>query len=125
MKTPKELYYQETHEWVKVDGDHAYIGISDFAQDELGEVVFIEMPEVEDQLSKDDEFATVESVKAASDLIAPISGVIVEINEDLEDSPELLNEDPYENWIVKIEIEDKSELEGLMDSDAYQKMTSE
>ncbi len=125
MKTPKELYYQETHEWVKVDGDYAYIGITDYAQDELGEVVFIEMPEVEDQLSKDDEFATVESVKAASDLIAPVSGVIVEINEDLEDSPELLNDDPYENWIVKVEIEDKSELEGLMDAEAYKKFTSE
>jgi glycine cleavage system H protein len=83
------------------------------------------MPEVEDQLSKDDEFATVESVKAASDLIAPVSGVIVEINEDLEDSPELLNDDPYENWIVKVEIEDKSELEGLMDAEAYKKFTSE
>ncbi len=125
MKTPKELYYQETHEWVKVEGDFAYIGITDFAQDELGEVVFIEMPEVEDQLSKDTEFATVESVKAASDLIAPVSGVIVEINEELEDSPELLNEDSYENWIVKIELEDKSELEGLMDADAYKKLTSE
>lgn len=125
MKTPKELYYAETHEWVRVEGDHAYIGISDFAQDSLGEVVFVELPEVDDQLSKDDEFATVESVKAASDIIAPVSGVIVEVNEDLEDSPELLNEDPYENWIVKVELEDKSELEGLLDADAYEKIAKE
>ncbi len=125
MKTPKELYYAETHEWVRVEGDHAYIGISDFAQDSLGEIVFVELPEVDDQLSKDDEFATVESVKAASDIIAPISGVVVEVNEDLEDSPENLNEAPYENWIVKIEIEDRSELEGLMDADAYEKMAKE
>ncbi|MFW6285246.1 MAG: glycine cleavage system protein GcvH [Bacillota bacterium] len=125
MKTPKELYYAETHEWVKVEGDYATIGISDFAQDSLGEIVFVELPEVDDQLSKDDEFATVESVKAASDIIAPVSGVVVEVNEDLEDSPELLNEDPYENWIVKIEIEDKSELDGLMDAAAYEKMAKE
>ncbi|MFP4078491.1 MAG: glycine cleavage system protein GcvH [Bacillota bacterium] len=125
MKTPKALYYAETHEWVKVEGDYATIGISDFAQDSLGEIVFVELPEVDDQLSKDDEFATVESVKAASDIIAPISGVVVEVNEDLEDSPELLNEDPYENWIVKVEIEDKSELDSLMDAAAYEKMTKE
>lgn len=125
MKTPKELYYAETHEWVRVEGDHATIGISDFAQDSLGEVVFVELPETDDQLSKDDEFATVESVKAASDIIAPVSGVIVEVNEALEDSPELLNEDPYENWIVKVELEDKSELEGLLDADAYEKIAKE
>ncbi|MFW6284879.1 MAG: glycine cleavage system protein GcvH [Bacillota bacterium] len=125
MKTPKELYYAETHEWVKVEGDYATIGISDFAQDSLGEVVFVELPEVDDQLSKADEFATVESVKAASDIIAPVSGVVVEVNEDLEDSPELLNEDPYENWIVKVELEDKSELDSLMDAAEYEKMAKD
>ncbi len=125
MKTPKELRYTETHEWVKVEDGFAYIGITDFAQDSLGEIVFVELPEENDQLNQNSEFATIESVKAASDLNAPISGVVVAVNEDLEDAPELLNTDPYENWIVKIEIEDQSELDSLLDSEAYIKVTEE
>ncbi len=125
MKFPKELRYTKTHEWVKVEDGHAYIGITDFAQDSLGEIVFVELPEVDDELSQSEEFATIESVKAASDLIAPVSGVVVEVNEDLEDAPELLNEDPYENWIVKISLEDESELDNLLDSEAYQKIAEE
>lgn len=125
MKFPKELRYTETHEWVKVEKGVAYIGITDFAQDSLGEIVFVELPEIDDELSQNEEFATIESVKAASDLNAPVSGVVIEINEDLEDSPELLNENPYENWIVKVELEDEAELESLLDADAYQKLTEE
>jgi len=119
MKTPKDLYYQESHEWVKVEDGYAYIGISDYAQDSLGEVVFVELPEENDQITKGTEFATVESVKAASDINAPVSGVIVMVNEDLEDSPELLNEDPYENWIIKVELEDESELQSLLSAEEY------
>ncbi len=125
MKTPKELKYTETHEWVKLEDGFAFIGITDFAQDSLGEVVFIELPEEDDQISQGSEFATIESVKAASDLMSPISGVIVSVNDALEDSPELINEDPYENWIIKVELDDESELDGLLDSDAYEKLAKE
>ncbi len=125
MKTPKELRYTETHEWVKVEEGFAYIGITDYAQDSLGEIVFVELPEENDQITQGSEFATIESVKAASDLNAPVSGVIVAVNEDLEDSPELLNEDAYENWIVKIELEDDSELDQLLSADEYKKIIEE
>ncbi len=94
MKIPKDLYYSESHEWVKVEDGIAYIGITDYAQDSLGEIVFIELPEENDQITQFTEFAAIESVKAASDLNAPVSGVIVAVNEELEDNPELLNEDP-------------------------------
>lgn len=123
MNTPKELYYNKTHEWVKVENGTALIGITDFAQSELGEVVFVELPEESDEIKAGEEFAAIESVKAASDLIAPISGVIVKINEELEDSPELINEDPYANWIIKVEIEDKQELEALLSSEDYDKLS--
>ncbi len=125
MKFPKDLYYTETHEWVKVEKGHAYIGITDYAQDALGEIVFIELPEESDELAQGEEFAAIESVKAASDVIAPVSGVVVNVNEDLEDSPELLNEDPYENWIVKVELEDESELDNLMSAEEYENMSKE
>ena len=123
MKTPKELYYTESHEWVKIENGQAIFGITDFAQSELGEVVFVELPEESDEVTKGEEYATIESVKAASDINAPISGVIVEVNQELEDSPELINDDPYENWIVKIEIEDKSELDELLSAEDYEKLT--
>ncbi len=119
MKVPKDLYYLETHEWVKVEDGFAYIGITDHAQHSLGEIVFIELPEENDTVTKGTEFAAIESVKAASDINAPVSGVIVMVNEDLEDSPELLNEDPYENWIIKVELEDESELSSLLSADEY------
>ncbi len=123
MKTPKELYYTESHEWVKIENGQAIFGITDFAQSELGEVVFVELPEESDEVTKGEEYATIESVKAASDINAPISGVIVEVNQELEDSPELINDDPYENWIVKIEIEDKSEVDDLLSAEDYEKLT--
>lgn len=114
------LYYASTHEWVKVEGDYAFIGISDYAQDSLGEIVFVELPEVDDQLDKGEEFSTIESVKAASDILSPITGTVVLVNDELEDSPELINEDPYENWIVKVEMEDKSELNALLSAKEYE-----
>jgi glycine cleavage system H protein len=120
MKIPKDLYYAETHEWVKVEDGFAYIGITDYAQDSLGEIVFVDLPEEDDQITQGTEFAAVESVKAASDLNAPLSGVIVMVNEELEDNPELLNEDPYENWIIKIEIEDETELNKLLNAEEYE-----
>ena len=118
-KVLEGLYYSESHEYVRVEGDFGFIGISDYAQQALGNVVYVDMPEVDDELSAGEEFGAVESVKAASDLIAPVTGVVVEVNEALEDAPELVNQDAYENWIVKVELSDKSELQNLMDAKAY------
>ncbi len=126
MEFPKELRYSEEHEWVKVEGNKAHIGITAFAQDELGDIVFVELPEVGDEIEVDEPFGSVESVKTVSELYAPISGKVVEINEDLEDSPEFVNESPYEKaWMIVVEMSDESELEKLMDSEGYQKMVSE
>lgn len=119
-KVIEGLFYAESHEYVKVEGDCAYIGITDYAQHALGNVVYVDMPEVDDEIEIEEGFGTVESVKAASDLNSPVSGKVVEINEALEDEPELLNKDPYENWIVKVELSDKSELDKLMDAKAYE-----
>ncbi len=116
------LLYAESHEWVKVEGNIAIVGISDFAQHEMGDLSYVDMPEVDDELEKGDEFGAVESVKAASDLYSPVSGTVVEINEALEDAPELLNQDAFANWIMKVEMSDPSELEGLMDAAAYEAM---
>ena len=113
------LYYSESHEFVKVEGEYAYIGITDFAQGQLGNVTYIEFPEVDDDISAGDSFGSVESVKAASDLTSPVSGVVIEINEVLEDEPELVNKDAYSNWLIKIKLSDPSELESLMDAQAY------
>ena len=114
-----KIYYSETHEYAKVDGNIAYIGISDYAQHALGNVVYVDMPETGDDGEAGVDFGAVESVKAASDLIAPVSGAIVQINEHLIDNPRLLNEAPLTNWIIKVEMNDPSELENLMDEDAY------
>ncbi|MCR4959383.1 MAG: glycine cleavage system protein GcvH [Prevotella sp.] len=120
MATVKEgLYYSESHEFVKVEGDFAFIGITDYAQHALGNVVYVDLPEVDDEVTAGEEFGAVESVKAASDIIAPVSGTIVEVNDALDDQPELLNQDPWENWIIKVELSDKSELDALMDAKAY------
>ena len=119
MNIPKDLMYTESHEWVRIEDGVAYIGITDYAQDSLGEIVFIELPEENDQLTQFSEFAAIESVKAASDLNAPLSGVVLAVNEELEDNPELLNEDPYENWIIKIEIEDDTEKNKLLNAEEY------
>ena len=114
------LYYSESHEYVRVDGEFGYIGITDYAQNALGNVVYVDMPEVDDEVEAGEEFGAVESVKAASDLISPVSGTVVEVNDSLDDSPELINEDAYENWIIKVELTDKAELDDLMDAEAYQ-----
>jgi glycine cleavage system H protein len=121
-KTVEGLYYSESHEWVKVDGNIAIVGITDFAQHAMGDLSYVDMPEGDDELDKGEEFGAVESVKAASDLYAPVSGTVVEINEELEDAPELLNQDAFENWIMKVEMSDPSELESLMDAAAYEAM---
>lgn len=114
------LYYSESHEYVRVEGDFAYIGITDYAQNALGNVVYVDMPEVDDEIEAEEDFGAVESVKAASDLTSPVSGKVVEINEELEDTPELINKDAFENWIIKVELTDKSELDSLMDAKAYE-----
>ena len=119
-KVIEGLYYSESHEYVKVEGNIGFIGITDFAQKALGNVVYVDMPEVDDEVEAGAEFGAVESVKAASDLYSPVSGTVVEVNEALEDAPELINQDAYENWIIKVEMSDESELEGLMDAAAYE-----
>ena len=119
------LYYSESHEYVKLEGDFGFIGITDFAQHELGNVVYVDMPEVDDEVTAGEEFGAVESVKAASDLMSPVSGTVVEVNEALEDEPGLINKDAFENWIIKVELSDKSELDNLMDAAAYKDMIGE
>lgn len=114
-----KTYYSRTHEYVTVDGNTGYIGISDYAQHALGNVVYVDMPEQGDDLAAGEEFGAVESVKAASDLFAPVSGAVIESNEELIDNPRLINEDAMQNWIVKIELTDPSELDNLMDEEAY------
>ena len=114
--------YADSHEWVKLDGDIATIGISDYAQHALGNIVYVDMPEVGDEVSQGEDFGAVESVKAASDLISPVSGEVVEVNEELVDKPELINEDAYSNWIIKVKISDPAELDNLMDAEAYKKL---
>ncbi|MDE5955849.1 MAG: glycine cleavage system protein GcvH [Bacteroidales bacterium] len=118
-KTIEGLRYSESHEWVKVEGNIAVIGITDFAQKAMGAISYVDMPDVDDELSCGEEFGAVESVKAASDLYSPVSGVVVEVNEELCDAPELLNSDAFGNWIIKVEISDPSEVEELMDAAAY------
>ena len=118
-KVIEGLYYSESHEYVKIEGEYGYIGISDYAQHALGNVVYVDMPEVDDEVEAGSEFGAVESVKAASDLIAPVSGTVVEVNSALDDQPELLNQDPYANWIIKVELTDKTEIDALMDAQAY------
>ena len=123
-KVLEGLYYSESHEFVKVEGDFGYIGITDYAQNALGNVVYVDMPEVDDEVTAGEEFGAVESVKAASDLMSPVSGTVVEINAALEDPPELVNEEPYANWIIKVEMSDKAELDNLMDAKAYEEFTA-
>ncbi len=118
-KVIEGLYYSESHEFVRVEGEYGYIGITDYAQNALGNVVYVDMPEVDDEIEAGEDFGAVESVKAASDLISPVSGTVVEINENLEDTPELVNKNAYENWIIKVELTNKEELNELMDAEAY------
>ena len=115
------LYYTESHEYVRVDGDYGYVGITDYAQQQLGNIVYVDMPEVDDEVTAGEEFGAVESVKAASDLNSPVTGTVEEVNEALEDHPELINKDAFGNWIMKVKLADKSELDSLMNADAYDK----
>ncbi|MDD6817962.1 MAG: glycine cleavage system protein GcvH [Prevotellaceae bacterium] len=113
------LYYSESHEYVRVEGEYGYVGITDYAQNALGTVVYVDMPEVDDDVEAGSDFGAVESVKAASDLISPVSGVVVEVNSELEDTPELINSDAFANWIIKVKIADMTELDNLMNAQAY------
>ena len=122
-KVLEGLLYSESHEWVKVEGDIAIVGVSDFAQKEMGNITYVDIPDVDDDVTAGEDFGALESVKAASDLIAPVSGTVVEVNEALEDEPELINNDAYANWIIKVKMSDKSELDALMDAAAYAKIT--
>lgn len=117
--------YSDSHEWVKVDGDLAVIGISDYAQHALGNIVYVDMPEEGDEVNQGQDFGAVESVKAASDLISPVTGEVVEVNTQLVDKPELINEDPYGSWIIKVKMTDPSELDNLMTAEAYKDITEE
>jgi glycine cleavage system H protein len=124
-KIVEGLFYSEDHDWVKVEGDVTVVGISDHAQHQLGEIVYVELPEVDDELSAGDTYGVIESVKAASDSHSPVSGKVVAINEELEDNPGAINEDPYANWVIKVELSDKAELDNLMDSKQYEGFCAE
>lgn len=119
------LFYTKDHEWVRVEGEKAYIGITDYAQHSLGSIVYVELPSVGDEISKDDNLGVVESVKAASDIIMPVSGEVLEINEDLEDNPELVNEAPYDNHLVIVKLTDANEIEELLSKEDYEAFISE
>lgn len=124
MNIPDSLKYTKDHEWIKIDGDIATIGITDFAQSELGDIVYVEVETVGDSLDKDEVFGTVEAVKTVSDLFLPLTGKIIEFNEELEDEPEMVNEEPYEKgWMIKMEITDHEEVKELMDAEAYKVLT--
>lgn len=126
MDFPKDLKYHKEHTWVKVEGSRALIGITDHAQEELGDIVYVELPERGSEAEQDESFGTVESAKAISELFAPVSGRVVDINEDLADQPELINDDPYDSgWLVEIEMSDTSELDSLLTADTYKKYIEE
>ncbi len=126
MNFPDDLKYHREHTWVKVSGKKATVGITDYAQDALGDIVYIDLPEIDAEISKDSEFSEIESTKATSSVIAPVSGTIIEVNEDLEESPEIINEDPYgKGWIAVVELTDPSELDNLLDGADYEKYIEE
>lgn len=121
MNVPANLKYTNDHEWVRVEGDEAYVGVTDFAQSELGDIVYVEIETVGDEIAQGEVFGTVEAVKTVSDLFMPISGTVLELNPELEGAPELVNEDPYEKgWMVKLSVKDTSELDELLDAAGYQ-----
>jgi glycine cleavage system H protein len=125
MEAPPGLKYSKEHEWVATEESVATVGITDHAQEQLGEIVYIELPAVGEKISKDDPFGVVESVKAVSDIYAPVSGTVIEVNEDLPESPEVVNEDPYgDGWLIKVRVSDASDLEDLMDADEYAEMVA-
>ena len=119
------LKYSETHEWVKIEGDIAIIGVTDYAQKEMGDITYVDMPDAGEVVEKEEEFGALESVKASSDLFSPVSGTVLERNDALEDAPELVNEDPYGNWIIKVQMRDPAELDELMDAEGYKDMIGE
>ena len=119
------LKYSESHEWVKVEGNVAVIGVSDYAQKEMGDITYVDMPDVDDEVAAGEEFGALESVKASSDLFSPVSGTVVAVNEELEDAPEKVNEDAFANWIIKVEMSDAAELDALMDAAAYKAFNGE
>lgn len=126
MNIPKELKYSKEHEWVRVEGNKAYIGITDFAQSELGDIVFVELPEVGDEVEQNESFGSVESVKTVSELYAPVSGKVLEVNSGLEDEPELVNSSPYEQgWMIVVEMADASQVEDLMSAEEYNQMIND
>jgi glycine cleavage system H protein len=126
VTVPSELKYSKEHEWVKVDGNVVTIGITEYAQGELGDIVFVELPDVDDEINEGDTFGSVESVKTVSELYAPVSGKIIETNEELEDSPEFVNESPFEKaWMVKVELDDESQLDELLSAEQYAEMIGE
>jgi len=126
MKAPEELKYTEEHEWVKVEGDIAIVGITDFAQNELSDIVYVELPEVGKNIKKGDVIATVEAVKTVADVYSPVSGEIIEVNEKLKDEPSIINNDPYgEGWIAKVKMENPEEINALLDHAAYKKLVEE
>ena len=122
-KVIEGYYYSESHEFVKVEGEYGYVGITDYAQEQLGSVVYVDMPDEGDEVNAGEDFGAVESVKAASDLISPVSGEVVEVNAALEDEPELINQDAFANWIIKVKLADTAELDALMDAAAYREAT--
>ncbi|MFZ1888746.1 MAG: glycine cleavage system protein GcvH [Candidatus Binataceae bacterium] len=125
MEIPQGLKFSKEHEWVTTEDSVATVGISDHAQEQLGEIVYIELPAVGEKISKDDPFGVVESVKAVSDIYAPVSGTVIEVNEDLPDTPEVVNEDPYgDGWLIKVRVSDPSDLEDLMDADEYAELVA-
>ena len=119
------LKYSESHEWVKVEGNIAVVGVSDFAQKEMGDITYVDMPEVDDEVEAGEEFGALESVKASSELISPVSGTVVEVNSELEDTPEKVNEDAYGAWLIKVEMSDPSELDNLLDAAGYKALIKE
>ncbi|HVM95087.1 MAG TPA: glycine cleavage system protein GcvH [Candidatus Acidoferrales bacterium] len=126
MEFPEDLKYSKEHEWVLVEGNTATVGITDYAQDQLGDIVFVELPAIGDKVSKEDAFGVVESVKAVSDIYAPVSGKVLEVNDDLPDNPEMVNEDSYgDGWIIKIEMSDPDELKDLMSAAEYEEYIAE
>ena len=119
-KVIEGLYYSESHEFVRIEGEYAYVGITDYAQHQLGNVVYVDMPDVDDEVAQGEEFGAVESVKAASDLISPVTGTVVEVNEELADNPQLINEDAFSNWIIMVKADDTEELKNLLDAKGYE-----
>ncbi len=125
MEIPQGLKYSKEHEWVSTEESVATVGITDHAQDQLGEIVYIELPAVGDKISKDDPFGVIESVKAVSDIYAPVSGTVIEVNEDLPESPEVVNEDPYgDGWLIKVKVSDATDFEDLMDNEEYAELVA-